>query len=88
MQEPAFTPEEIGERAQQNATATMLAMLAFLRERGIPGEDFARYTGERFAPAWEGLRDQDALAMARQAELNLVSAGGVLLVLSGDEARA
>jgi hypothetical protein len=62
--------------------------MAYLKERGLTVEEWVAYIGRRFAPGWEGLRGQGAAAAARAAALNAVSAGGELVALSGDEARA
>ncbi len=59
-----------------------------MQEQGLSGEDYAHWIGRRFAPGWERVREEGALAVARQAALSIASVGGVLLSISGDEARA
>jgi hypothetical protein len=48
--------EEIRAQAQGNATAWILTMIAYLKERGGAVEDCVAYQGRSFAPAWEWLR--------------------------------
>jgi hypothetical protein len=83
-----FTTEELLAQAQGNATAFVLATIAYLKEQGLAVDDFVRFFGLRFAPGWEELRSQPVLAVARMAALNAVSVGGTLRSLSGDEAHA
>jgi hypothetical protein len=83
-----FTTEELLAQAQGNATAFILATIAYLKEQGLAVDDFVRFFGLRFAPGWEELRSQPVLAVARTAALNAVSVGGTLRSLSGDEAHA
>jgi hypothetical protein len=83
-----FTTEEILSYTQGNATAFVLATIAYLKEHGLAVEDYVRFFGSKFAPGWEELRDQPLTAVARTAALNAVSVGGTLRSLSGDEDRA
>jgi hypothetical protein len=83
-----FTTDELLSYAQGNATAFVLATIAYLKEQGLAVDDFVRFFGSRFAPGWEDLRSEPITAVARTAALNAVSVGGTLRSLSGDEERA
>lgn len=83
-----FTTDELLSYAQGNATAFVLATIAYLKEKGLAVDDFVRFFGNRFAPGWEELRSEPIAAVARTAALNAVSVGGTLRSLSGDEERA
>ena len=83
-----FTTDELLSSAQGNATAFVLATIAYLKEQGLSVDDYVRFFGRRFAPGWEELRSEPLVAVARAAALNAVSVGGILRSLSGDEARA
>jgi len=83
-----FTTEELLSYARGNATAFALATIAYLKERDLAVDDYVRFFGRKFAPGWEELRTESALAVARTAALNAVSVGGELRSLSGDEERA
>jgi hypothetical protein len=83
-----FTTEELLSSAQGNATAFVLATIAYIKEQDLAVDDYVRFFGRRFAPGWEELRDQPLTAVARTAALNAVSVGGILRSLSGDAARA
>jgi len=82
-----FTTEELLSSAQGNATAFVLATIAYLKEQGLAVDDYVRYFGSKFAPGWEELVDQP-LAVARTVARNAVSVGGTLRSLSGDEQHA
>ena len=83
-----FTTEELLSSAQGNATAFVLATIAYLKEHGLAVEDYVRFFGSKFAAGWEELREQPLTAVARMAALNAVSVGGTLRSLSGGEDRA
>jgi hypothetical protein len=82
-----FTTEELLSSAQGNATAFVLATIAYLKEQNLAVDDYVRFFGSKFAPGWEELGDQP-LAIARTVARNAVSVGGTLRSLSGDEEHA
>jgi hypothetical protein len=83
-----FTTDELLPYAQGNATAFVLATIAYLKEQGLAVDDYVRFFGSRFAPGWEELRNEPLTAVARTAAMNAVSVGGTLRSFSGDEERA
>jgi hypothetical protein len=83
-----FSTDELLSYAQGNATAFVLATIAYLKQHGMAVDDYVRFFGSRFAPGWEELRDEPLTAVARTAAMNAVSVGGVLRSLSGDAERA
>jgi hypothetical protein len=83
-----FTTDELLPYAQGNATAFVLATIAYLKEHGLAVDDYVRFFGSRFAPGWEELRNEPLTAVARTAAMNAVSVGGTLRSFSGDEERA
>lgn len=83
-----FMPEELLSQAQGNATALALTTIAYLKERNLPVDEYFEFVGRRFAPGWEELRGQPVADVARAAALNMVSVGGSLRSLAGDDARA
>ena len=82
-----FTTEELLSSAQGNATAFVLATIAYLKEQDLAVDDYVRFFGSKFASGWEELADQP-LAVARTVARNAVSVGGTLRSLSGDEEHA
>jgi hypothetical protein len=82
-----FTTEELLSSAQGNATAFVLATIAYLKEHNLAVDDYVRFFGSKFASGWEELADQP-LAVARTVARNAVSVGGTLRSLSGDEEHA
>ncbi len=83
-----FSGDELLRHAQGNATATALVTIAYLMEQDRPVEEWVAFVGGRLAPAWEGLEDRSPGNVARLAALNMASAGGEVLSLTGDEGRA
>ena len=83
-----FTPEQIAEQAQGNATAVTLVTIAYLREHNLAVDEYATYVGRRFAPGWAEMQGRPPKDIAQAAALNMVSVGGTLQSLSGDNSRA
>ena len=83
-----FTTDELLPYAQGNATAFVLATIAYLKEQGLAVDDYVRFFGSRFAPGWEELRNEPLTTVARTAAMNAVSVGGTLRSFSGAEERA
>src|SRR3990170_2858668 len=83
-----FTTDELLPYAQGNATAFVLATIAYLKQQGLAVDDYVRFFGSRFAPGWEELRDEPLTAVARMAAMNAASVGGTLRSFSGGEERA
>jgi hypothetical protein len=83
-----FTTDELLPYAQGNATAFVLATIAYLKEHGMAVDDYVRFFGSRFAPGWEELRNEPLTTVAQAAAMNAVSVGGTLRSFSGDEERA
>jgi hypothetical protein len=82
---PQFTPERIFEQAQGNINAILCITIAYLKERGLPLDDFTTFVGQKFAPSWDGVQVADAREVAEAALLNLVAGGAEVLGFSGDE---
>ncbi len=85
---PFFTDDEINSQARGNASAMPYLMTAFALECGRTPDDAAAFAGRVFAPGWEELRGQGALAVTRIMALNLASSGDEVLSVTGDERRA
>jgi hypothetical protein len=83
-----FSSEELLSQAQGNATALALAAIAYLKDQNFSAEEFFEFAGKRFAPGWEELRGRSTEDVARTVALNMVSVGGSLRSLSGDDDHA
>ena len=83
-----FTPEQITAQAQMNATAFILGTIAYLRDHDLALDEFADYIGQRFAPGWAEMQGRPVKDIAQMAALNMVSVGGALQSLSGDDSQA
>ena len=81
-----FTPEQISQQAQGNFNLTILVVFAYLKEHALSVDEFNAFVGHRFAPGWQ--QGMTAKEIARGAALNMVSAGGNLRSISGDESQA
>jgi hypothetical protein len=88
MTEHEFTPEQLYEQAQGNLNGFILVTIAYLKEQGRTPEEWVTFIGNRFASDWESVRGQGAKAAMNLVVLSLVSAGGSLHSLTGDEAQA
>ena len=83
-----FTQEETLAHAQGNATAFVLSAFAFLKERSLDPDEYVAFFGGWVAPGWEEMRGRPVAEVAREAALNVVSVGGELRSLSGDDTSA
>jgi hypothetical protein len=59
-----------------------------MKEKGLPLDEFWSFVGEKFTLGWDSLKGKGARVAIRVFALNMVSVGGTLESLSGDEARA
>ncbi len=83
-----FTNDEVLQQAKANAQALGLVSTAYVKAKGLPVSDYWSFVGEKFTSGWESLQGKGALAAMRMFALNMVSVGGALDSLSGDERRA
>jgi hypothetical protein len=83
-----FSNHEINQQALANAASLPYLMIAYGVECGWSARETALFCGRIFAKGWERLRGAGARVVARQIAINLVSTGGVLQSLVGDERRA
>jgi hypothetical protein len=83
-----FTSDELLEQAKANAQALFLVAVGYVKEKRLPVDEFFSFVGEKFTLGWESLQGQGAREAMRMFALNMVSVGGTLESLSGDEARA
>lgn len=54
---PLFTPEEVSQRAQDNATFLMLSNIVVLRQLGLDPNVWARAVGDLVAQSWQSAVD-------------------------------
>ncbi len=83
-----WTEEQVLKQAQSNAMAFLLGTTAYFKHCGMPIEDEMKFMAEKFAQGWSELKGKGALDITRQIMLNMVSLGGELISLKGDEKRA
>ena len=83
-----FTRDEVLEQAKANAQALALVSMGYIKEKGLPLDEFWSFVGEKFTLGWDSLQGKGARVAMRMFALNMVSVGGTLESLSGDEARA
>jgi hypothetical protein len=82
-----FTSEQLYQQAQGNLTAFIVGTMAYLKEQGRTPEEWVTSIGKRFAPGWESEKGRAKVAM-QSVVLNLLSAGGSLHSLTGDDTQA
>jgi hypothetical protein len=83
-----FAKDEVLQQAKANAQALSLVTTGYFREKGLPVDEFWSFVGEKFTLGWDPLKGKGARVAMRTFALNMVSVGGILESLSGDEARA
>ena len=83
-----FTGEEINRQALANAATLPYLMVAYGRECGLSAGVTALFCGRIFAKGWARLRGTGARAVVRTITVNLVSTGGTLISLTGDNRHA
>lgn len=83
-----FTSDEVLQQARENAQALALVSAAYVRAKGLPVRDYWSFVGGKFTWGWERLEGKGAREAMRMFAVNMVSVGGTLASLSGDERRA
>jgi hypothetical protein len=83
-----FTKDEVLQQAKMNAQALFLVAMGYIREKRLSVDEFWSFVGEKFTLGWESLLGKGARVAMRMFALNMVSVGGTLESLSGDESRA
>lgn len=83
-----FTMDDVLQQAEMNAQALFLVAIGYLNEKRLPLDEFWSFVGEKFTLGWDALQGRGARVAMRMFALNMVSVGGTLESLSGDEARA
>ena len=84
----AFSAEQLAEQARDNVTAFILITLAYLKDCHLSPGEYVTYVGQRFASSWHDVQGQPLVDITRLAALNIVSSGGVLQSLSGNDLQA
>lgn len=88
MAEHTFTFEQIRHRAQENALAFLLASVVYFKEQGSTPEQFIDAVGNTLAPAWRDLKGHGAQVVMDMLALHVVSLGGTLVAMAGDDEMA
>ena len=83
-----FTTDEVLQQAKMNAQALSLVAIGYIKEKRLPLDEFWSFVGEKFTLGWDSLQGKGARVAMRMFALNMVSVGGTLESISGDEARA
>jgi hypothetical protein len=83
-----FSSNEVLEQGKANAQALFLVAIGYIKERSLSVDDFWSFVEEKFTLGWEFLQGKGAREAIRMFALNMVSVGGTLESLSGDEAQA
>ena len=83
-----FPPEQVARQAQLNASAGLLAGLAYTKTQGRRLEEFVAFAGRQFVAVWGDLPATGAATAARAAALQMAALGAPLHALGGDAGRA
>ena len=85
MAEPTFTFEQIRHQAQENALAFLLASVVYFKEQGRSPHQFIANVGNTLAPGWKSLKDHELQVVMDKLALDIVSLGGKLVGMAGDD---
>jgi hypothetical protein len=83
-----FTNDEVLQQAKMNAQALFVVALGYVKEKRLPLDEFWSFVGQKLTFGWDMLRGRGARVAMHTFALNMVSVGGTLESISGDEARA
>ena len=83
-----FTTERIAEQASGIITALNLATITYLRDHQLDVDAYWTSVGQQFAPSWAGRQGRPTKDIAQQVAFNIVSMGGTVQSLSGDDSQA
>jgi hypothetical protein len=86
--EPIFNFEQIRHQAQENALAYLLASVVYFKEQGRSPHQFIAEVGNLLAPGWKGLKGHGAQVVMDTLALHVVSLGGSIVAIAGDDALA
>ena len=88
MAEPIFTAEQIRHQAQEDALAFLLASVVYFKEQGRSPDQFMAVVGNILAPGWKDLKGDGAQVVMDTLALHVVSLGGTLVAIAGNDALA
>ena len=88
MAEHTFTFEQIRHRAQENALSFLLATVVYFKEQGRTPHQFIDSLGSTLAPGWRDLKGHGAQVVMDTLALHVVSLGGTLVAMAGDDEMA
>ena len=83
-----FSLEVINKRSRDTALTPYLAVCAFLKKMKIPIEDFAKFTGEKAAITWDGVKDAPPRTIAMYIAWNYAALGADNFKYDGDDKEA
>ncbi len=83
--EPKFTYEQIRHQAQENAIAFLLASVVYFKEQGRPPHEFIASVGNTLVPVWKKLKGHEALVVMDALALHMVSLGGTIVAMKGND---
>ena len=83
----SFPPEKIALQREGNFTSYLILPFAYLHKKGLSGEDYAKFVGELFAPAWGASKGKPLKEIAETYAMNLVTFGASKVSISGDDTK-
>ena len=83
--EPKFTYEQIRHQAQENALAFLLASVVYFKEQGRPPHEFFTFVGYTLVPVWKKLKGHEPTVVMDSLALHMVSLGGTLVSMTGND---
>ena len=88
MAELRFTFAQIRHQAQEDALAFLLAPVVYFKGQGASLEQFFSSVGNTLAPGWKDLKGHGAQIVMHTLALHIVSLGGRLVGMDGNDTLA
>jgi hypothetical protein len=88
MSNSVLSTEELLQRARGQALSAMLGIVAFLRSKGTPLEEWAHFNGNIVVPFWAHLKALPMIEVAQQVAMAMADFSAQIVSVSGDERKA
>ncbi len=83
-----FSLETVAKQSEMNAVATILAVLAYLKQKNLAGADWVAFMGMTFGASWEPIRGAGPARALELVALDMRSVGAEILNVSQDADRS
>ncbi|MHA1910778.1 MAG: hypothetical protein ACTSYA_03690 [Candidatus Kariarchaeaceae archaeon] len=82
---PSFDAESLMESSIGNMQGTLVALVAYSKEKGFDTKAFAYFVGKKFAPGWISAKEWSIDEVARRIAINYASMGASEIRVTGED---